>query len=77
MDAPLLGRLSKTLSEEPYALALLKSGMTGSAEELRSSVAARLVAFKVPIKPNFSREPLIRNANGEFLKSELRQLLPG
>ncbi len=76
MDAALVGRPHKTLGEEPYAFVTLKSGMTATEAELRSFVAARLAAFKVPVEVSFSREPLVRNANGKILKTELKKLLP-
>jgi steroid-24-oyl-CoA synthetase len=37
-------------------------------------VAARLAAFKVPVKVMFWPEPLPRNANGKILKGELKRL---
>ena len=77
MDAALVGRPHKTLGEEPFAFVTLKSGTTASEDELRSFVAARLAAFKVPVAVNFSREPLVRNANGKILKSELKALMTG
>jgi long-chain acyl-CoA synthetase len=76
MDAALVGLPHKTLGEEPYAFVTLKPGTEASEEELRQFVAARLAAFKVPVAVQFSREPLVRNANGKILKSELKKLLP-
>ncbi len=76
MDAALIGRPHKSLGEEPYAFVTLKPGSLASEVELRSFVAARLAAFKVPVAVQFSNEPLIRNANGKILKSELKKLLP-
>jgi long-chain acyl-CoA synthetase len=76
MDAALVGLPHKTLGEEPYAFVTLKPGTTASEEELRAFVAARLAGFKVPVAVQFSHEPLIRNANGKILKSELKKLLP-
>ena len=40
---------------------------------LAGQVAARLAAFKVPVRVVFSAETLPRNANGKILKSELRR----
>jgi long-chain acyl-CoA synthetase len=76
MDAALVGLPHKTLGEEPFAFVTLKPGTTASEEELRQFVAARLAAFKVPVAVSFSNEPLVRNANGKILKSELKKLLP-
>ena len=76
MDAALVGLPHKTLGEEPFAFVTLKPGTTATEEELRQFVAARLAGFKVPVAVSFSNEPLVRNANGKILKSELKKLLP-
>ena len=75
MDAALVGRPHKTLGEEPVAFVTLKPGTTAAEDELRSFVAARLAAFKVPVAITFQLEPLVRNANGKILKTELKKLL--
>lgn len=75
MDAALVGRPHKTLGEEPVAFVTLKPGSHASEDELRSFVAARLAAFKVPVAVTFSNEPLVRNANGKILKTELKKLV--
>lgn len=77
MDAALVGREHKTLGEEPVAFVTLKPGMDAGEDELRAFVAARLAAFKVPVAVHFEREPLVRNANGKILKTELKKLLAG
>ncbi len=77
MDAALVGREHKTLGEEPVAFVTLKPGMDAGEDELRAWVAARLAAFKVPVAVHFEREPLVRNANGKILKTELKKLLAG
>ncbi len=77
MDAALVGREHKTLGEEPVAFVTLKPGMDAGEDELRAFVAARLAAFKVPVAVHFSHEPLVRNANGKILKTELKKLLAG
>ncbi len=77
MDAALVGRPHRTLGEEAYAFVTLKPGMTATEDELRSFVAARLAAFKVPVAISFSNEPLVRNANGKILKTELKKLVEG
>ena len=73
MDAALVGRPHKSLGEEPFAFVTLKSGMSATEDEMRSFVAARLAAFKVPVAVVFSHEPLVRNANGKILKTELKK----
>ena len=77
MDAALVGRPHKTLGEEPVAFVTLKPGSHAGEDELRSFVAARLAAFKVPVAVTFSNEPLVRNANGKILKTELKKLVAG
>jgi len=46
--------------------------MDVSEEELRVHVAARLAAFKVPVRVWFRDEPLPRNPAGKILKRDLR-----
>ena len=74
MDAALVGIPHHTLGEEPGAVVTLKPGAQAGESELREFVAARLAAFKVPVKVVFWPEPLPRNANGKILKSELKQV---
>jgi len=74
MDAALVGIFHRTLGEEPGAVVTLKPGGEATEQELRTFVAERLAAFKVPVKILFWRETLPRNANGKIIKSELRKL---
>ena len=74
MDAALVGIPHKTLGEEPAAVVTLKPGAEASEQELRSFVAERLAAFKVPVKVVFWHETLPRNANGKILKTELKKV---
>ena len=46
-----------------------------TAEELQNHVRTLIASFKVPEHIWFSEEPLPRNANGKFLKRELRETL--
>ncbi len=75
MDAALVGRPHRTLGEEPVAFVTLKPGSHASEDELRAFVAARLAGFKVPVSVEFRHEPLVRNANGKILKTELKKLV--
>ena len=52
----------------------LKPGACASEDELRSWVAERLAAFKVPVKIAFWNETLPRNPAGKILKSELKKV---
>jgi steroid-24-oyl-CoA synthetase len=77
MDAALVGLPHRTLGEEPAAIVHLKPGATAGEEELRAWVAARLAAFKVPVKVVLWPETLPRNPAGKILKSELKKTLLG
>jgi long-chain acyl-CoA synthetase len=72
VDAALVAIPHHTLGEEPAAIVHLKAGLQATEAELRSFVAARLAAFKVPVKIVFWPESLPRNPNGKILKSELK-----
>jgi long-chain acyl-CoA synthetase len=74
MDAALVGIPHRTLGEEPGAVVRLKEGATATEQELRSFVAERLAAFKVPVKILFWHETLPRNPQGKILKNELKKL---
>jgi long-chain acyl-CoA synthetase len=43
-------------------------------ETLRSFLAERIAAFKVPVKILFSPDMLPRNPNGKIIKNELKPL---
>ncbi|MGB3808769.1 MAG: class I adenylate-forming enzyme family protein [Parvibaculum sp.] len=74
MDAAIVAVPHRTLGEEPGAVVHLKPGATATEEELRHFVAAKLAAFKVPVKVVFWPETLPRNANGKILKTELKKV---
>ena len=63
------------LGEEVGVAVHLKQGAMLDAAGLREHMGARLAAFKVPRYIWFLSEPLPRNANGKFLKRELREVL--
>jgi len=61
---------------EAVGVAIVKlPGAQLTAEELQSHVRTLIASFKVPEHIWFSEEPLPRNANGKFLKRELRETL--
>jgi long-chain acyl-CoA synthetase len=74
MDAALVGVAHRTLGEEPAAVVTLKQGAEATEQELKSFVASKLAAFKVPVKVVFWPETLPRNANGKILKTELKKV---
>jgi long-chain acyl-CoA synthetase len=55
----------------------LKPGASATEEDLKRHVAARLAAFKVPVRIVLEREPLPRNASGKIMKRELRGVVGG
>jgi long-chain acyl-CoA synthetase len=74
IDAAVVAIAHHSLGEEPGAIVTLKPDMQASEEDLRAFVAARIAAFKVPVKILFSSEMLPRNPNGKILKNELKPL---
>jgi long-chain acyl-CoA synthetase len=72
VDAAVIGIPHHLLGEEVGAIVQLKDGAEASAAELRAHVAARIAAYKVPVRIELRREPLPRNANGKILKRELK-----
>ncbi len=72
MDAAVIGIPHRVLGEEVGAVVQVKPGIRVGEAELKSHVAARLAAFKVPVRIELRNEPLPRNANGKILKRELR-----
>lgn len=75
MDAAVVGIAHHTLGEVPAAVVHLKPGTTANEDEIQDFVAARLAAFKVPVKVVFWPETLPRNANGKILKAELKRAI--
>ncbi|MCK0098432.1 acyl--CoA ligase [Qipengyuania sp. S6317L1] len=73
-DAALIGLPHQQLGEEPAAVVHLAPGTHATEAELQEWVAGRLAKFKVPVRIVFSKETLLRNANGKILKKELATL---
>ncbi len=63
--------------EVPGAAVVLKPGEHVDEDDLRKFVAERIAGFKVPERFWFMDEDLPRNANGKFLKRELKETLLG
>ena len=63
------------LGEEVGVAVHLKPDAMLDAPGLREHMGSRLAAFKVPRYVWFLSEPLPRNANGKFLKRELKEVL--
>ena len=63
------------LGEDVAAAVVLRPGYHLTADELRAHCADHLARHKIPRNIWFMTEPLPRNANGKFLKRELREKL--
>ena len=57
------------------AAVVLREGYHLTAEDLRAHCADHLSRHKIPAHIWFLTDPLPRNANGKFLKRELRETL--
>jgi len=71
-DAAAFGIPDHVLGEEVGAVVHLAPGTTATQEELRAFAAARIAAFKVPVRIWFKDDPLPRNPNGKIMKRELK-----
>ncbi len=76
-EAAVFGVPDERLGEEVGAVIVLQPGHTLTAEGLREFLSANLAKHKIPAKIWFRDEPIPRNANGKFLKRELRAELVG
>ncbi len=63
------------LGEVPGVAIVLKEGATMAPDEVKNHAEGRIAPFKIPEHVWFMDEPLPRNANGKFLKRELREQL--
>ncbi|MBD3648989.1 MAG: AMP-binding protein, partial [Pseudomonadales bacterium] len=63
------------LGEEVGAAVVTKQGVDLSAEAIREHCAGHLAKHKIPRYIWFLDDPLPRNANGKFLKREVRDVL--
>ncbi len=75
IDAAVIGVPHAVLGEEVGAVVQLRAGSGATEADLRDHLAARLAAFKVPVRFWFKDEPLPRNPQGKILKRELRDEL--
>ena len=72
-EAAVFGVLDERLGEEVGAAVVLVPGADLSEADLAAHLEGRLTRFKHPRYVWFLDEPLPRNANGKFLKRELRE----
>src|SRR6056300_362008 len=76
-EAAVFGVPDERLGEEVGVAIHLRAGAALSAEELQGFLAERIAKFKVPAHIWFLDEQLPKNANGKFLKRELKERLVG
>jgi long-chain acyl-CoA synthetase len=72
LDASVIGVPDQVLGEEVGAVIQPKPGRVVTSDEIRSHVAERLAAFKVPAHIWFRHDDLPRNPAGKVLKRALR-----
>ncbi len=71
-EAVVFGVPDERLGEDVGAVVVLRADATLDAEGLRGFLAGRLAKHKIPATVWFRDTPLPRNANGKFMKRELR-----
>jgi long-chain acyl-CoA synthetase len=76
-EAAVFGVPDERLGEDVGAVIVLREGAQLDAEELRSFLDGRIAKHKIPASVWFRDTQLPRNANGKFLKRELRAELIG
>ncbi|MCU1359519.1 MAG: putative fatty-acid--CoA ligase [Ilumatobacteraceae bacterium] len=76
-EAAVFGIPDERLGEEVGAAIVLREGESLTEDELRSFLGERMAKHKIPSRIWFLDEQLPRNANGKFVKRELRQQLIG
>ncbi len=76
-ETAVFGVPDERLGEEVAAALVLHPGATLDEDELRTFLGERIAKYKIPAKVWFLTEPLPRNANGKFVKRDLRTQLIG
>ena len=71
----MFGVPDERLGEHVGAALVLHPGAELTEAELRTFLAERIAKYKIPSTVWFLDEPLPRNANGKFVKRELRERL--
>jgi long-chain acyl-CoA synthetase len=71
-EAAVFGIPDERLGEAVAAAVVLRDGVDLDADGLRDFLGERIAKFKIPTSIWFRDEPLPRNANGKFVKRELR-----
>jgi long-chain acyl-CoA synthetase len=73
MDAAVVGIPDHVLGEEVGAVVQITPDSEVSEQELRHFLGNDLAQFKVPVRIQFTTEPLPRNANGKILKARVKE----
>jgi acyl-CoA synthetase (AMP-forming)/AMP-acid ligase II len=76
-EAAVFGLPDDRLGETVAAAVVLRAGESLSEQDLAEYLGERIAKFKIPTAVWFRTEQLPRNANGKFMKRELRQELAG
>jgi long-chain acyl-CoA synthetase len=76
-EAAVFGVPDERLGEDVAAAVVLRDGAALSAADLQAFLAERIAKYKIPATIWIRGEALPRNANGKFLKRELRSELLG
>ncbi len=76
-EVAVFGVPDERLGEEVGAAIVLREGASLTTDELRAFLAERIAKHKIPAHIWFLETQLPRNANGKFVKRELRQQLIG
>jgi long-chain acyl-CoA synthetase len=76
-EAAVFGIPDERLGEEVAAAVVRRPGATLTEDDLRAFLTERIAKHKIPAKVWFLDEQLPRNANGKFVKRELRKQLIG
>jgi len=76
-ETAVFGVPDERLGEEVAAAIVLKPGTSLTEGELRAFLGERIAKHKIPAKVWFLDDQLPRNANGKFVKRELRKQLIG
>ncbi len=71
-EAAVIAQPDPVTGEAVVAIVVPRPGTAPDAQALRAHVAARLAAYKVPLRVHLRAEPMPRNAVGKLLRTELR-----